>query len=411
MPQRLTIAVIGCGTAGQAAAILLARAGHDVTIFERSATLGPVGAGLLLQPTGMAVLDRLGVLHDMLELGERIDHLRGIAAGGRTVLDLTYAYLQPDLFGLGVHRGALFTVLDRAVAASGAGVVTATDIARIDNSRLIEKSGGVHGPYDLVIVADGARSSLRAASGLVQRDRVYPWGALWAVARMPDTGFDATLSQVYRDTREMVGFLPSGRVRPGDQGRTISMFWSVRMRDLDAIRAAGLDECKHRILRLAPHAAPIVEQIHSMDRLISAEYRDVVLSRSHSGSTTFLGDAAHAMSPQLGQGANLALLDAAALADALDREPDLQAALAQADRARRDNVRFYQFASRWLTPWFQSGHRALALPRDLLLAPVARIPWARRQMLSSLSGTRTGLFSDMQLPDANTDGARRRPSP
>ncbi|MBP6841448.1 MAG: NAD(P)-binding protein, partial [Kofleriaceae bacterium] len=55
-----SIAVVGAGTAGAAVAVLLARAGHVVTLFERVARPGPVGAGITLQPTGQAVLAELG---------------------------------------------------------------------------------------------------------------------------------------------------------------------------------------------------------------------------------------------------------------------------------------------------------------------------------------------------------------
>jgi 2-polyprenyl-6-methoxyphenol hydroxylase-like FAD-dependent oxidoreductase len=56
------IGVIGCGTAGAAAALFLARAGHDVRVFERVADPKPVGAGIIVQPSGQAVLARLGLL-------------------------------------------------------------------------------------------------------------------------------------------------------------------------------------------------------------------------------------------------------------------------------------------------------------------------------------------------------------
>lgn len=61
----LKVAIVGCGTAGPAAAILLARQGHRVTLFERSPQLSAVGAGFLLQPTGTGVLERLGLQADL----------------------------------------------------------------------------------------------------------------------------------------------------------------------------------------------------------------------------------------------------------------------------------------------------------------------------------------------------------
>lgn len=105
------IAVIGCGVGGMTAAALLADAGHDVTVYERFAQPQPLGAGLLLQPTGLKVLHRLGVEADALALGARIAGIDGRTRSGRTVLRLAYSDLDARLHGLGIHRGALFGLL------------------------------------------------------------------------------------------------------------------------------------------------------------------------------------------------------------------------------------------------------------------------------------------------------------
>ncbi len=60
--QKLRIAIVGCGTAGPAAAVLLKRQGHEVVLFERAPECKAVGAGFLLQPSGMAVLEELGIM-------------------------------------------------------------------------------------------------------------------------------------------------------------------------------------------------------------------------------------------------------------------------------------------------------------------------------------------------------------
>ena len=115
----LHIAIVGYGTAGQAAALLLARDGHRVEVFERAPEPGPVGAGFLLQPTGLQVLWELGLLPDVLAHGRRVNRLYGETPCGRAVMDMRYSGLDARLFGLGMQRGALFTLLADAWAGQG----------------------------------------------------------------------------------------------------------------------------------------------------------------------------------------------------------------------------------------------------------------------------------------------------
>ena len=115
---------------------------------------------------------------------------------------------------------------------------------------------------------------------------------------------------------------------------------------------------------------------------MSTSYRTVSLRRWHDGTLVLLGDAAHALSPQLGQGANLALMDAAALADV--------ASLDDFEAARRPQARFYGFGARALNVVFQNDHDALAWPRDHLMAPASRLPWVRRRALEVLAGVANG---------------------
>jgi 2-polyprenyl-6-methoxyphenol hydroxylase-like FAD-dependent oxidoreductase len=88
----------------------------------------------------------------------------------------------------------------------------------------------------------------------------------------------------------------------------------------------------------------------------------------------------------LGQGVNMALLDAAALADALGEHDDVDAALDTYRRQRHAHVRIYQRMSRWLTPLFQSDRTVLGWCRDALFGPLGKLPGARGPMLSILTG-------------------------
>ena len=401
--QMLDIAIVGYGSGGQAAALALSRDGHRVEVFEQASSLRPVGAGFLLQPTGLSALWELGLLAPALALGRRVDRLYGENEGGRAVMDMAYAGLDPRLFGLGLQRNAVFELLRDAWPGAG-DVRTGTRIRALapGGRELIDDAGGRHGPYDLVVAADGAASCLRASVGAPRLDRPYPWGALWCLLPEGNWPWRNELRQRYRRAREMAGMLPVG-ARPGDATPRLSFFWSLPVAALPDWSREGLPAWKSRATTLWPALAPMLESIQAPEQLAQARYRDAIPGAWSRGRLALLGDAAHAMSPQLGQGVNMALLDALALRDALRDSDEVEPALAAYGAARRRHVAIYQFWSRWLTPVFQSEADGVAWLRDRLFLPMGRLPGGRGQMLRVLTGTQRGWLGRYGLPPGFLD--------
>ncbi|MFO0727269.1 MAG: NAD(P)/FAD-dependent oxidoreductase [Myxococcota bacterium] len=394
----MRLAIVGAGTAGLSAALFLARAGHAVELFERVPEPGAVGAGILLQVTGQTALARLGLLQEMLELGARVEGIRGRTLGGRAVLELAYRDLDPRLFGLGIHRGALFRLLYQAARAEPGvqlrlGVEVASCPEVQGGRRILDAEGRPLGDYPLVIAADGARSTLRAQTGQVRRARRYPFGALWWMGPAQDASF--SLDQVYDGAAEMLGFLPTGRLEPGGPP-LISLFYSVAEADLPALERAGLPALKQRMLRLRPDAGAFLEPLQRWEELSFAAYHDAALRQPYAPGLVVIGDALHAMSPQLGNGANLALLDAMLFAEALEAAGGaVEAAQRSFADARRGHHAYYRWATRFLTPFFQSRSRVLGWLRDAFMGGFCRVPLFRAMMLRSLAGGATGLFSEL----------------
>ena len=395
------IAIVGYGSAGQASAVLLERDGHEVTVFERVTKPGPVGAGFLLQPNGLQVLWRMGLLEPVLRHGARVDRLFGDTPCGRAVMDMRYAGLDRRLHGVGLQRGALFSILDSAWPGRARALHAGREIVAVDHARglLRDARGEVHGPYDLVVVADGAGSRLRQEVAAPRIDRPYPWGALWCL--LPETVWPwrHELRQRYRLAREMAGLLPVGTM-PGDPTRRLSFFWSLPTQGFDAWRDAGPEAWFDRLQALWPQAREHLGDHFDTACLARAAYRDAIPRQWWRGRAVLLGDAAHAMSPQLGQGVNMALVDACALAARLDDAASLADGLAAYAHERRTHLAAYHRYSRWLTPLFQSERDTLARLRDAGFLAGGRLPLARGHMLRVLSGTQQGWFGRYPLAPA-----------
>ncbi|MBX7149285.1 FAD-dependent monooxygenase [bacterium] len=401
MVPPLKIAIIGCGTAGPAAALFLHKLGHRIDLFEKTPHPSPVGAGILLQPTGQAVLKQLNLLEPIQKMGAPVTQLFGRTVTNRTIMDLDYRHLNPSWQGLGLHRGCLFQVLFDEVKKKDITVHCGSEIQLLREEASHQKSitdtqGNSYGPYDLVIICDGARSVLRHNSPLVKKAKPYPWGALWVILEDPDKLFHQTLYQVYESTTTMLGFLPTGHL-PDDARQLLSLFWSIKVDTVDNFKKKDLNQWKEHVTFIEPRITPLLNQIKSHDDLLFASYMDVVMKDWTNGiNTLYLGDAAHAMSPQLGQGANIALMDACVFEKCLEQSGTLTEALKQWSTYRKKHIRYYQWASRWLTPFFQSSLPLLAPLRNTFMGPLCNVKPLRHIMLASMAGIKTGIFTEQK---------------
>lgn len=395
-PQR--IAIIGAGTAGLASAILLARQGHHITLFERASALNPVGAGLLLQPAGLDAMAELGCLEAIKTHGQRVDALYGVNASGKAVMDVAYRDLEEgdQIAGLGVHRAALCHVLDEALADQpherrfGCEVISVGAAATGTMVAFREDGQSRQERFDGVLLANGSASDLRPKS-LVRYDRQYPWGAMWLIRPLTEelaSFAKPVLQQRYHGARRMVGMLPTGKLPGNGRESMVSFFWSLPVRDMADWREDDfpLTQWKREVLAVWPELTPLMETIESPGDLLPATYRDVVLRHWGKGRIGIIGDAAHAMSPQLGQGANMALLDAVAIAEAFAECRRWDEVWSHFARQRGGAIRFYQRMSWWLTPMFQSNLAGAATVRDTALTLSRKVPWLRRQMAETVAG-------------------------
>ncbi len=386
MTKMLNIAIVGAGIGGLAAAALLARDGHHVTLLDQFEAPAPVGSGLVIQPVGQAVLAACGAGSAARALGVPITRMLGHEAKtGARVLDVSYGTPKRPHTGLGIHRAALFqTLLDAALRQGVAPITGARVVGAPANGAgrtVVLADGRRLGPFDLVVDASGAGSVLSPLKG-----RTLSYGALWGTVPWP-AGTDLPpdqLTQRYRMAFRMMGVLPIGTL-PGDATPRAAIFWSLPAAGEAAFRTRPLAVWKAEAISLWPAFGPFLQTIQTQQDLTMARYSHGTLARPFAPGIAFVGDAAHRASPQLGQGANMALLDVWALTLALRAAP-LPQALQTYAAARRRHVAIYQALSAAFTPQFQSDSLVLPVLRDRVLMPLSRIPPAPRVLTRLVCG-------------------------
>ena len=202
------------------------------------------------------------------------------------------------------------------------------------------------------------------------------------------------LRQRYAGTRTMLGVLPVGTRPDSGDGRWLTFYYSLRGDAHRRVRWRRARDAASRCRRAVARA----RRTHARaDRSGAAQSRTLPRRRAATpwrDRTVFIGDAAHGMSPQLGQGVNMALLDAQALATRSRAHADIAAALAHYARARAQPRRDLSALSRWLTPLFQSDATlARAAARRARSAPSAACRSRGREMLKILDRHQTQLVA------------------
>jgi 2-polyprenyl-6-methoxyphenol hydroxylase-like FAD-dependent oxidoreductase len=233
-------------------------------------------------------------------------------------------------------------------------------------------------PADLVVGADGVGSVVRETGGFDSRMSA---GSTYLRSIVP--GWPDPLAQEYW-TR--LGSFGHAALRDDT-----TYFWAAADASpvADAVSGRDLASLMEQWRRVLPVAGDLLEKVPSFDDLLVNTVRRVDCRRWFSGHLVLLGDAAHAMAPNLGQGANSALVDAVALAEEVATAPSRMQALARYDQARRLRTRRVQNAAGILQRLCRVDQRIAVRTRDAVLGGLNRIPRLAE------AGIRQGLAADI----------------
>jgi 2-polyprenyl-6-methoxyphenol hydroxylase-like FAD-dependent oxidoreductase len=372
--MKRTALIVGGGIGGLAAAIALRQIGLDARVFERAPELGEVGAGLSIWPNGLRALGALGLAAEVRRrsLPDLESALRD--RRGRVLVAASGAELEALLgdVSLVIHRAELLALLRRALPDEA--IVTGSECLGFAESgrSIVARMADGSGPRgDLLVGADGLHSVVRA--GLFGRER--PRYA----------GYTAWRAVVRFDHRELT---PGVSIGQGRQFGQVPMadgkvYWFATANGPpDQVRPDG-GWRPHLEALFADWHAPIPALVGNTPEA-SILHNDIVdrdpIAVWGSGRVTLLGDAAHPMTPNLGQGANQALEDAVALAAALSATPDTAAALRAYEAARLPRANAVVVGSRRAGRVIQLANPLACWLRDALLRTRTATRMQQRQL-------------------------------
>ncbi|GAA3946014.1 FAD-dependent monooxygenase [Microbacterium soli] len=369
----MRIAVIGAGVGGLVFAAGTQADGHEVTVFERRRSSDPAGAGLTLFGNAFAALDILGLGDAVRDVSSST--IATMRAGQRTPSGAWLTTLPPSAVASmrSIHRAQLHRALIDQLAPTTVRTGRTATVPSDGSPRVA--AGGEFEEFDLVVAADGIRSRTRTGLGLDTGLR-YAGCTAWR-------GITAEPVDIREEAGETWGRGRIFGVVPLRDGR---IYWfatanapaGTRFEDEHGTVLRLFEDWHDPIpacVRATPAGAVIRHDLHDLAEPLPSFVR---------GRTALLGDAAHAMTPNLGQGAGQAIEDAATLAVLLRGcgEGGLDTALADYSRLRRQRTRAIARRSRMAGRVAQAEGRLSASLRDaaLRLTPGAVLSGLSRRM-------------------------------
>lgn len=328
--QSTTCAIVGGGPAGMVLGLLLARAGVEVTVFEKHADFLRDFRGDTVHPVTLTLLDELGLYERFKALTHSEIHKAEFTIGGRMVTVVDFRRLsephpvlalvpQWDLLNLLAEAGQAESTFTLRMQTEVTGLLR--DGGKIAGVRYRGPDGFGELRADLTVACDGRTSLVRRDAGMVPRDFPVPFDVAWfrldakeniKYQLTPRLSRGQALALIPREGYFQVGaFLPKG----GEP----------------QLQARGLDSFKSQIAELVPEAS--VDSIQSWDDVKVLDVRVNRLHQWYKPGLLCIGDAAHAMSPVGGVGINLAVADAVAAAEIL-AEPLLTRRVTEEDLAK-----------------------------------------------------------------------------
>ena len=323
----LDILIVGGGIGGLTAAIALGGHGHRVTVIERDPAWSVYGVGIIQQGNVLRAMDQLGLLDDYLAAAVGFDFVAVHAPDGTLVAKVPSPRLVERCpANVGIGRRALQQVLAQRAFSSGAEVRLGVTVDRLEASGdavQVRFSDGSAGRFDLVVGADGIHSQMRREVFPDAPAPEFTGQSVWRCNLPRPAELDSL--HVYN------GPVGAGLVPISDA--LMYLYLTTPEPGNPHYPLAGLAETMRAKVPAA--LGELAAQIVDDEAVVYRPLEALLLEGPwHSGRVVLLGDAVHAATPHLGQGAGMAIEDAIVLAEEIARHDTPEAAFA-AYRARR----------------------------------------------------------------------------
>jgi 2-polyprenyl-6-methoxyphenol hydroxylase-like FAD-dependent oxidoreductase len=334
----MKILVSGGGIAGSAAALFLARGGHQVAIIDRAPSFQKRGYALSLKSFGIQLMAELGLEEELRRHAFSFEAIRFYRADGHPIQSLDASALDRATHGqIFTYRSELHAVLHEAVKRAVGEPRFGMSIASVsgDGPVRVTTTDGITEEYDLVVVSEGMRSTTRAL--LWGTEGQKPFGVMYAAATIEVAhGLDVKSIHGYFSEGHNIALLPIDATR-----LLVQCYW--RAPDSDRPDAAtARDKLVESFRGFSPHVIHLLEALAKGGDVFCDAVSQIVLPSLHRGRVVLLGDAGHCPTFLSGMGASLGLLGAKVLARSLADTTTLAEALARFDDAILPVVRHFQ---------------------------------------------------------------------